>query len=422
MTGASSSLSDRCRSVLGGNSHVAEWKKLLEKAEEPGMVNLTQGFPDFPGSLTARQHASEVLLSEAPGSLSQLNQYSPLVGLVPLMDAISNMYKRLWNLEVCPKTEVVVTSSGTEAIMVALQTLLSPGDEVLFFEPFFPWYAPGAQLAGATPKIVRLNMEEGFTIDRQRLLDAFDLVKTKMVIINTPHNPSGKVLSSEEIELIHEVASMSKREGGCIVFSDEAYEGQCWAAQGGHVKIESAMRKLNKEKSTNVEVVTMGSASKLCSLTGWRVGWLFGPEHIISGCKAMHGFTTYCAPSPFQYGISKAIDGYKDHSFDGTGELMQANSAKVAKVLREMGFSVHEPEGGYFVIADCSPLGFTSNIEFCRKLMEECQVAVAPMNMFYGPRELNQNEKCYVRLAICKTEAVIDEAIDRIRTLKPLKK
>jgi len=394
-----------------------EWRKLLKDAEQPGVVNLTQGYPDFEGSRDARKAAAEAMLSE---ETSRLNQYSPLVGLGSLMQSISDMYKRLWDWELSAEKNILVTTSGTEAISVAFQTLISPGDEVILFEPFFPWYAPVAKLAGGEAKLVRLRMEEGFSISKERLLAQFDRKKTKMIVLNTPHNPTGRVLSQSEVEIVHEVASMS--EAGCVVFSDEAYEGQCWAS-GGHKKIAQEMAKLDRERGASVDVLTMGTASKLCSLTGWRVGWLLGSEQIISGCKAIHGYGTYCAPTVLQHGIGKALDGFSDFSFDGTSDLMKTNAKNFAQVLRDKGFEVYMPLGGYFVVVDCSAF-FPSSMAFCSALLAECKVAMAPMNMFYGtPSEaLAPNERCFVRIAICKTEGLIEEAISRIKTFDPEKK
>ena len=256
---------------------------LLDRAEEDGVVNLTQGYPDFSGSATARAEAANVISSEKH---NKLNQYAPLVGLTSLMDSIADMYKRLWNLDISPRKNIVVTTSGTEAISVAMQTIVSPGDEVILFEPFFPWYAPGVRLAGGEVKLVRLTLEDDFQISKSKLVDAFDPKRTKMIVLNTPHNPSGRVVTKEEVEIVHEVAATS--EIGCVIFSDEAYEGQCWAA-AGHKKIQQEVDELNAMKSAAVKVLSMGTASKLCSLTGWRVGWLIGPEELIAGCKALHG-------------------------------------------------------------------------------------------------------------------------------------
>ncbi|UPQ98109.1 pyridoxal phosphate-dependent transferase [Chloropicon primus] len=411
---------ERARRVLGGGAggHVEEWKALLEAAEHPSVVNLTQGYPDFEGSRKARLEAAEVITRLEH---NKLNQYSPLVGLGTLMASITSLYSRLWNMkDLDAKKNVVVTSSGTEAISVAFQTLVSPGDEVILFEPYFPWYGPGVKLAGGEAKLVRLSMEDDFKIDKAKLLEKFNPEKTRLIVVNTPHNPSGRVLTREELEIVHEVASTSRV--GCTLFSDEAYEGQCWAP-GGHKKVQQEIEQLNEATGSSVEVLSMGTSSKLCSLTGWRVGWLVGPEHIINGCKALHGYSTYCAPTPFQHGIAKALDGFVDLdpavSFDGTGALMKMNAEKLSAVLRDMGLRVYSPKGGYFVVADCSPLGFTSNMEFCKDLLEKCKVAAAPMNMFFGTpaSELSSAEQCLVRFAICKTEPVVDEAISRMRKL-----
>ena len=411
-------LSDTCQKVVGGGAsgQMQEWRLLLEKAESsPEIVNLTQGYPDFAGSATARREAAEAIAKDGP---NKLNQYSPLVGLSSLMESLSKFYKRVWNMDVDAKREILVTTSGTEAISIALQALVSPGEEVVVFEPCFPWYLPVSRLAGGEVKLCKLSMEDEYAIDAGKLEASFDPKKTKVIIVNSPHNPTGRVLSESDIETVHRFASTS--EVGCVIFSDEAYEGQCWAKEG-HVKIKVLVDKLNEKTGSKVRVVTMGTASKLCSLTGWRVGWLLGDEDIISGCKALHGYSTYCAPSPLQHGIAKALDEFTDQSFDGTRDMMESNARKVVDALRGQGFNTYNPEGGYFVVADGSPLGFSSNMELCQVLIDECKVAVAPMNMFYGTPapELTPSERGLVRIAICKTEPVIQEAIARIRKLSP---
>merc|ERR1711977_5161 len=235
-------LSDTCQKVVGGGAsgQMQEWRLLLEKAESsPEIVNLTQGYPDFAGSATARREAAEAIAKDGP---NKLNQYSPLVGLSSLMESLSKFYKRVWNMD---------------------------------------------------------------------------------------------------IETVHRFASTS--EVGCVIFSDEAYEGQCWAKEG-HVKIKVLVDKLNEKTGSKVRVVAMGTASKLCSLTGWRVGWLLGDEDIISGCKALHGYSTYCAPSPLQHGIAKALDEFTDQSFDGTRDMMESNARKVVDALRGQGFNTYNPE------------------------------------------------------------------------------
>ena len=178
-------LSDRCELIMGGGSHVSEWNALLKKAEEKGMINLTQGYPDFEGSPIAREAAAAAITDPAVMG-GRLNQYSPLAGLGSLQEALVSMYARIFGYSVDPAKELVITSSGTEAVAVAMQALVSPGDEVVLFEPFFPWYAPCVRLAGGTPRFVRLSIEDEWAIREDRLAEVFDPKRTKAIVVNTP--------------------------------------------------------------------------------------------------------------------------------------------------------------------------------------------------------------------------------------------
>ena len=202
-----------------------------------------------------------------------------------------------------------------------------------------------------------------------------------------------------------------------MIVSDEAYEGQCWSAP--HAKVAATVASAG---ASAPPVLTVGTASKLCSLTGWRVGWLTGPPSVIDGCKALHGFTTYCAPTPFQHGVAAALAA-EGGDFGGTGELMEGNASRLAAALRDAGARALTPDGGYFVVADVSPMGFDDSGTFCRAMMEHAQVACVPMGMFFasdgdrapGQAPLTTEERCLVRFAICKEAPVVDEAIRRIK-------
>jgi N-succinyldiaminopimelate aminotransferase len=362
---------------------------------------LGQGFPDFNGDPVARQRACEVI-QEDP----RLNQYSLVNGILPLRQSLSQFISRSYphSPVLDANTEIVVTCSGTEAIQSAIHTLVQPGDEVIVFDPSFPWYAPDIRVAGGIVKSVSLKFPD-FSISETQLRAQFSN-KTKVVIVNSPHNPTGHVLRPEEATLIAKLCV----EHDCFCISDEVYEHYIFSSSLSHVRMCDQEGMLER-------TLTIGSASKMFSLTGWRVGWLFGPAALIAPAKTLHSFSSYCAPTPFQDGVRAALDHAASQqprpNPDGIEVLNQRflkNAQRLSKALETLEVYSVLPEGGYFLVCDVSATG-KSDVEFCTFLAKEKGVVAVPMTVFFTGEDKPTN---LVRFAICKTDEVIDRAIKAI--------
>eukprot|EP00041_Stephanoeca_diplocostata_P010434 m.166070 g.166070 ORF g.166070 m.166070 type:complete len:298 (+) comp18146_c1_seq1:913-1806(+) len=294
-------------------------------------------------------------------------------------------------------------TSGTEALYAAIMAICDPGDEVVLFEPFFPWYLPCVRLAGAVAKTVTLKEPE-FKIDPDALRAAFSS-KTKMVVCNSPHNPTGHVLSHDELELI---ASLCKQHDVIAVF-DEVYETTLFSgAQHKRLCVVDGMA----QRTLNI-----GSAGKIFNLTGWRIGWVTGPADLVAGCRAIHGYTTFSAATPLQAGIAAALDKESDGFYEDISAVFSANFAKLSAALQSLGYQVcciDGEVGGYFLVADISSSGM-DGMTFAKWLAKEKGVACVPLQVFYTPRANDPDWKCsLVRFAICKEPATIDTACAKL--------
>jgi aspartate/methionine/tyrosine aminotransferase len=283
-----------------------------------------------------------------------------------------------------------------------MQALVNPGDKVLMFEPFFPWYLPDVKLAGGEPLIVPLK-PPAFGFDEEALRKAFQQ-KPRVVIVNTPHNPTGRVFSKADLDLI----AKQCMEHDVIAISDEAYENITF---DGHPHL-----RLADVKGMGVRTLTMGTSSKLLSLTGWRVGWVTGPEEYIGAIKMMHSYISFCPPTPLQVGVAHALNGLCAGS-EGEREnerislLMEDNAKKLGAALGALGgVEVYPPQGGYFLVCDVGETGM-DDLGFCRWLIEKVNINAVPMSIFYsdtaGPCTL-------VRFAICKESGTIEKAVDAL--------
>jgi len=293
---------------------------------------------------------------------------------------------------------VVVLSSGTEGLYATLQALVDPGDEVICFQPFFPWYLPAIRLAGGTVKTVTLDPAQNFAPDMEALKAAFSS-KTKLIITNTPHNPTGHISTLEELEVIAELC----REHDVVCLSDEVYEPFVFG--------ESRHNRICDLPGMAGRTLTLGSGGKLFSCTGWRVGWIYGPAELVGAVKAIHGYCTFSAPTPFQEGIATALDeacdgGELDDHFSRLTKQFGQNAATLCEALATVDVQGFMPDGGYFLVADVAKTG-KSDIEFCKWLASERDVTCVPLSVFYeegaAPRSL-------VRFAICKSAETIEKA------------
>ena len=384
----------------------AVWAKVLELAKPPGTINLGQGFPDFAGSASATAGAIDALQQ------GQHDQYTPVPGSERIRAAISGLYRRLYpDIPRAPgggsraldvATEVCVTTSGTEALYCAVLGLVDPGDEVVFFEPFFPWYLPCIRMAGGVPKPVTLCAPDFDLLSVEAELRAAFSPRTRLCIFNTPHNPTGHCASAAELALLARLC----QEHDVVCVADEVYESAVYPGQAEH-------RRLCEVGGMWERTLTVGSASKLLSLTGWRVGWCVGPAELVKAVATLHAYTSFCAPSPLQAGVAAALDAEPagpQPPFDGRAALMAANWEVLATALRTSGVGVCPAQGGYFLVADVSATGM-GDMEYCRWLSAEHGVAAVPASVFFCSAA---PPGALVRFAVCKERETIAAAAARL--------
>jgi len=388
-----SRISTRISAEYGGGAKV--WGEITKLALGSNIVaDLGQGYPDFEGSKTARDAASNCLLN-----MKRENQYSLVPGLPALRQNLSSYYAKAYpNTKILsPETEIVVTASGTEALYAAFQGIVNPGDEVVVFEPYFPWYLPGIRLAGGIPKIVTLKSPD-FKISDEDCRKVFNS-KTKAVVFNTPHNPTGHVASMEELETIARLC----KEFDSLVISDEVYDNFAFG--------KNIHRRISDLPGMFDRCITIGSAAKMFSLTGWRVGWASGPEDLITAIRTVHAHSSYCAPTPLQLGIATALENFSEEEANSLCTKFQENAMLLSEGIKSVGANPLKPEGGYFLIADVSGTGKTDT-EFMRWLAETKGVICVPLSVFYAS---SNAPKSLVRFAICKEKETIERAVNAIK-------
>lgn len=362
-------------------------------AVRTGAVNLGQGFPDTDGPPEMLAAAAEALASGA-------NQYPPLAGIPALRHAIAAHEQRFWSLDRDPDWEVVVTAGATEAIAAAILALCEPGDEVVCFEPYYDSYAASITLAGAVRRPVTLRPEMGgrYEFDEAALRAAFG-PRTRLVLLNTPHNPTGKVFSADELALIAELC----QEYDAFAVTDEVYE---------HLVFEGEHIPLATMPGMRERTLRISSAGKTFSCTGWKVGWATGPARLVSAVQRVKQFLTFVNASPLQPAVAVAL-GLPDGYFTEFNARMRANRDHLTAGLREAGFGVFPSYGTYFVTADIRPLGGTDGVEFCRALPARSGVVAVPTQVFYDHQDAGRH---LIRFAFCKRLDVIDEAVRRLKS------
>ncbi|MFD1368542.1 pyridoxal phosphate-dependent aminotransferase [Actinoplanes sichuanensis] len=361
-------------------------------AVRTGAVNLGQGFPDTDGPAEMLAAAAEALASGA-------NQYPPLAGIPVLRHAIAAHEQRFWSLERDPDSEVTVTAGATEAIAAAILALCEPGDEVVCFEPYYDSYAASITLAGAVRRPVTLRPEMGgrYEFDEAALRAAFG-PRTRLVLLNTPHNPTGKVFSGAELTLIAELC----QEYDAFAVTDEVYEHLVF--DGEHIPLATLPGMRDR-------TLRISSAGKTFSCTGWKVGWATGPARLVSAVQRVKQFLTFVNASPLQPAVAVAL-GLPDAYFTEFNARMRANRDRLTAGLRDAGFGVFPSYGTYFVTADIRPLGGTDGVEFCRALPARSGVVAVPTQVFYDHQDAGRH---LIRFAFCKRLDVIDEAVRRLR-------
>ncbi|MFF3391036.1 pyridoxal phosphate-dependent aminotransferase [Streptomyces sp. NPDC002669] len=365
-------------------------------AVRTGSINLGQGFPDTDGPEEVREAAVRALRD------GRGNQYPPGPGVPELRTAIADHQQRRYGLVHDPDTEVLVTAGATEAIAASLLALLEPGDEVIALEPYYDSYAACIAMAGATRVPVTLRPEPATRTYRLDLdeLRAAVTPRTRLILLNTPHNPTGTVLTREELGAIAALAV----ERDLLVVTDEVYE---------HLVFEGEHLPLASFPGMRERTVTIGSAGKTYSFTGWKVGWITASPELVGAVRSAKQFLTYVSSGPFQYAVAEALR-LPDSYYDTLRAELRAGRDLLSDGLTEAGFEVYRPAGTYFVTTDIRPLGEGDGFAFCRALPERCGVVAIPNAVFYDHREQGAP---FVRFAFCKRKSVLEEAVDRLKRL-----
>ncbi|GIM92699.1 pyridoxal phosphate-dependent aminotransferase [Paractinoplanes toevensis] len=366
-------------------------------AVRTGSINLGQGFPDTDGPPEMLAAAAEALRNGA-------NQYPPLPGIPVLRQQITAHEQRFWGLSRDPDTEVVVTAGATEAIAAAILGLCESGDEVVTFEPYYDSYAASITLAGAVrrPVTLRPGPQGRYVFDEAELRAAFG-PRTRLVLLNSPHNPTGKVFTRAELTLIADLC----QEFDAYAVTDEVYEHLVFTdATEPHTPLATlpGMRE---------RTLRISSAGKTFSCTGWKVGWATGPRELVSTVQRVKQFLTFVNAGPLQPAVAVAL-GLPDSYFTEFRATLQARRDRLVAGLTEAGFVVQPSEGTYFVTADITPLGGTDGADFCRQLPGRCGVVAVPTQVFYDHKDEGRH---LIRFAFCKREEVIDEAAKRLAAI-----
>ncbi len=353
-----------------------------------GGINLAQGFPDFPAPAAVKQAAKDAIDAD-------MNQYAITWGAPSLRRALARDYGERYGMPVDPETMLTVTCGSTEAMVSTLLAIVDPGDEVIVLEPFYENYGPDAAICGARPVHVALRRPAD-SFDPDELARAFS-PRTKAIIINSPNNPTGRVFTRDELEL---VASLC-REHDAIAVTDEIYE---------HIRYSGEHIPMATIDGMAERTVTISGASKTFSVTGWRVGWIVAPPGLTSGIRKVHDFVTVGAPAPLQEAIAVALE---------LGEPYYRELAAAYRVRRDLlfasldraGFDPRLPEGAYYILCDISGFGLGDDVDFARRLVAEVGVAAVPGSSFFSRPELGRD---LIRFTFCKSEGVLREAGERL--------
>jgi aminotransferase len=356
-------------------------------------VNFAQGFPDFPASAEIIE-AAKLALDEG------YNQYATTWGAPQLRKAIAAKQTRWWGRAVDAETEVTVACGATEAMIAAMLAAVDPGDEVVVFEPFYENYGPDCILSGAIPRYVALRAPD-WSFDEGELRAAFS-GRTRAIVINTPHNPTGKVFSREELTLIADLC----QEHDAIAITDEIYEHLVY--RGEHVSMATLPGMADR-------TITISGASKTYSVTGWRVGWLIAPPDLSAGIRKVHDFLTVGAAHPLQVAVATAL-GFPDSFYDSLLEEYRERRDAITAGLLEIGFDVRPPDGAYYVMAGIRRFGFDDDVAFARHLIERVAVATVPASSFFHDPALGRGQ---VRFSFPKRMETLNRGLDALRALRP---
>ena len=367
----------------------------LERNGPERAVNFAQGFPDFASD-------PRILDAAAQAVRDGYNQYATTWGAPQLRAAIARNQSAAWNRHVDSESEVTVTCGATEAMMAAMLATVDPGDEVIVFEPFYENYGPDCIISGAVPRFVTLRQEGtgAWSFAPDELRAAFNN-RTRAIVVNTPHNPTGKVFSRGELEQIAALCI----EHDAIAITDEIYEHLVYT--GRHLSLATLPGMMER-------TITISGASKTYSVTGWRIGWLIAPRSLTAGIRKVHDFLTVGAAHPLQVAIAAALDLPKSFYVDLVGDYRERRDAIVSG-LQDCGFEVAAPDGAYYVMAGIERFGFENDMVFARHLIEKAAVATVPASSFYHDPALGRRQ---VRFSFPKKVETIERGLSALRALR----
>jgi aspartate/methionine/tyrosine aminotransferase len=399
----------------------ALWAEITALSRQEGVIDIGQGYPDFGSNAIAKQSAKRAISMDEKtisGDVpdARANQYAPIPGTADMLDAVKRYYRdTARNVSSVDESRdsSLVTTSATEGLYVVFRALLNRGDEVMTLSPFFPWYLAHATVTECTLLGVPLNPEDGFAVTEEMLERAYakSNKRVKIFVHCSPHNPTGHCASEEELEIIARFCRNHK----IVAIADEVYERSTFLESKPHLRLREYLPE---------RTVTVGTSSKLMNLSGWRVGWIYGPKVIVDACNTFHSYASFSTPTPLQAGVADALNDICDRAKPGEGvtpdenaQILASNAQILASALTASGLKVYPPEGGFFLVASVKNIKSVDGdaIQYCKNLARRgAKVSAVPMTPFYDPSS-PENPTDLVRFAICKKRETIAEAARRIR-------